>query len=327
LSCWGAPNFWGELGNGTTTASWEPVPVTGITDATAVDAGWHHTCALHTGGSVSCWGVSPMNGSAATSSTPVTVAGLSGATAISTGTDHTCAVHSGGAVSCWGLNDQLQLGLDPDITPFSATPVAISGVSDAIAVDAGSDHTCVLRSGGTVSCWGTNTFGQLGNSTTTSSLTPVAVTGLTTASTITVGFRFSCARRVGGSVVCWGWNNTGELGNGTTTNASTPVAVTGLTDALEVNAGQGHACARRSMGAGTRCWGLNNEGQLGDGTVTQSLVPVAVSGLSGTATIGAGTGYSCAVHPDGTISCWGVNQQGELGVIAPFASSVPVAVV
>jgi alpha-tubulin suppressor-like RCC1 family protein len=185
---------------------------------------------------------------------------------------------------------------------------------------AGYDHTCAIRTAGTVKCWGSNSYGQLGDgSTATWVLTPVSVVGLTGASAITASDRDTCALLTGGSVECWGFGFFGSLGNGGTANSSVPVAVAGITDATAIAAGDvGHVCALLSGGT-VKCWGPNDDGQLGDGTTTTRLTLVSVIGVSGATAIGAGYNYTCAVVTAGAVKCWGTTPTTVTGLTAATA--------
>lgn len=182
----------------------------------------------------------------------------------------------------------------------------------------GRDMTCVLTSSSQVHCFGDNTYGELGNGTTTSSHSPVTVlqsstnNPLTSVASIAAGDSSVCAVLSSGAVWCWGNNSYGQLGNGTTSNASEAVD-TGITNAVSVEVGYHQACAVLSDATVT-CWGQNDYGQLGDGTTTNRSRPTAVTGLSGALQVITGEFNSCAVINDGTVKCWGYNGDDEDGV-------------
>ncbi|PKO19145.1 MAG: hypothetical protein CVU39_00920 [Chloroflexi bacterium HGW-Chloroflexi-10] len=316
--CWG-DNYNGILGDGTTTNSSIPVNVAGLTSGiVSISPGILHSCVLTTDGAVLCWGYRPLldNESAALhQKTPVPSTHLtSGIVAIAVGDGHSCALTASGEVKCWGGNAEGELGNGSTID--SSIPVSVSGLTNGVTrIGAGSSHNCALTTSGGVKCWGDNAFGQLGNGSTTDSTTPVDVTGLTSDVTaISINGYHSCALLTGGSVKCWGNNNRGQLGNGITTNSSVPVQVSGLISGVtQISVGDIHTCSVLSNGS-VKCWGSNYNGQLGNGTTTDSSVPVDVSGLtSGVTTIGIGGGTSCALVNSGILKCWGKNESGEIG--------------
>ena len=232
VKCWGW-NYYGQLGDGTTTWRSMPADVLGLgSGVAAIAAGWYHTCALTSSGGGKCWGANSSgqlgDGTTTWRSTPADVVGLgSGVAAIAPGYSHTCAL-TGGGVQCWGRNGDGQLG--DGTTTDRSTPVDVVGLASGVAAIApGYYHTCALTSGGGVQCWGDNEYGQLGDGTRRDSRAPVAVVGLANGvAAITAGGEHTCALTSGGGVQCWGANSSGQLGDGTTTSRSTPVDVVTL---------------------------------------------------------------------------------------------------
>jgi len=315
VECWGA-NSSGQLGNGTTSGSFIPRPVKGITTAVAVAAG-NNACALLVTGAVKCWGPNEYgqlgHGIRSTySTTPLSVAWIGTATAISVGYGSVCAVLSSGSVQCWGGNYRGQLGNGSNAD--SSLPVNVTGISTATAVAVGNDQSCAVLSSGSVQCWGNNNWGQLGNGTTTDSNTPVTVLGIGSATAIATGVQSSCALLASGAVQCWGWNAYGELGNGSdNTNSSVPVSVTGISTAVAITAGLFHYCVVLRSGF-VMCWGNNIAGQLG--SVTQnyfSTIPVRVGSINSPTKLVAGYQQTCALFSGGMMRCWGEDDVGQLG--------------
>jgi alpha-tubulin suppressor-like RCC1 family protein len=259
VDCWG-DNEGGQLGNGTSKGpdtcvngpcSTTPVQVSGITNATAVTVGSGFACALLAGGGVDCWGdeVYGVLGQGSTpppdickndrcSTTPLPVTGISDASAIAAGVYHMCAALTGGSIDCWGWNSSGQLGngttSEGNSTP---TPAAVSGITSAVAISAGQQHTCAVLAGGSVDCWGENVSGGLGNGSTTDSSVPVPVQTISDASSTAAGNGDSCALLATGGIDCWGLNDNGQLGDGTTAGpdtcgfypcSTTPVQVIGI---------------------------------------------------------------------------------------------------
>ncbi len=332
VRCWGR-NSSGQLGDGTKTTRTTAVAVSGLAGGVeAIATGYGHTCALTGAGGVHCWGLNGSgqlgDGTKTNRTTPVTVSGLTGrVVAVVTGYGHTCALTEAGGVSCWGLNSSGQLGAGS--TTIRMTPTWVSGFANGAAgISAGYSHTCAVTTSGGVQCWGDNSHGQLGDGTTSTRRRPVAVSGLSTgAGAVRGGFAHSCAVKTSGAIRCWGRNSSGQLGDGSTAVRKTPASVTGLSsEGAAVSAGYYHTCAVKMSGA-VRCWGWNASGQLGDFTTSDSMTPVAVSGLSsGAIEVSGGGRHSCAVTATGSVKCWGYNGYGQLGDGTTTTRTTPVRV-
>jgi alpha-tubulin suppressor-like RCC1 family protein len=182
LYCWGK-NTNGQLGDGTTIHRLTPVPVSGLNAGVQMTAtGWGHTCALATGGTLQCWGLNDQGqlgtGETVARFAPTTIP-FPGPTiqAIAAGSLHTCALTLSGTVFCWGRNSEGQVG--DGTTANRLTPVQVGGLPGrAIMIASGAYHTCALLEDRTGYCWGQNTYGEVGDGTTTNRATPVRIASL-----------------------------------------------------------------------------------------------------------------------------------------------------
>jgi alpha-tubulin suppressor-like RCC1 family protein len=274
--------------------------------ALAIASGADHACALLGGGTVRCWGDNG-SGQLGRSETAVSaVLGIVGATAVACGEDWSCALVTDGEAVCWGNNLHGQLG-DPSGALASYDPVTVPGLAGATAIAAGADHTCALLADRTVSCWGNNFYGQVGDGTIgVGPVSPTRVKDLPAADAIVAGSGRTCARALNEDLHCWG------KGFGDAAPASNPGRVL-LPSVKVLAAGTDHACAAVDEARLVVCWGLNDSGQLG--TDDPATTPTPVKGMFATAVVSlaAGREHSCAVYPDQTARCWGSNDASQLG--------------
>ncbi len=268
-----------------------PYQVAGLTGVTAIAAGDSHNLAL-AGGSVWAWGWNGYGQLGDRLKTdgraPVQVSGLSGVTAIAAGWYQSLALKSDGSVWGWGNNSSGQLGAAASQScafgmPVSDScitlPIQVAGISAAVALATGRDHSVALKSDGTVWAWGGNDSGQLGVGTRVSSSAPQQVNGLTGVTAIAAAWGHNLALKSDGTVWAWGANYAGQIGNGTNLDALAPVQVQGLTGAVAIAAGDSHGLAVKSDGT-VWAWGWNDSGNLGDGTFVRHSTPALVTNES-----------------------------------------------
>jgi len=338
---WGESSS-GQVGSGSTVNV--PVATYVAGSMTSVNIGNDHACGVTSGGRARCWGRNTYGklglGHSENRSSPVDVPGLESLVAIDVGDRHTCALRTDGSVLCWGNRNSGRLGEGGTSgnveLASSATPV--TGISDAVELYVGANHTCVRRSltagGFRVSCWGANTEGALGQDAGVgSSPTPVDVAGLPTdIVALSHGYaNHTCARLSSGQLRCWGDSRFGILGNGATSGATpTPVTPTfeggaAVDQVVDVCTGVFLTCFLRDD-TGTAgeysvwCMGADDEGQLGDGNDTRVDRPFAfqvlnadLSPVTDATHIACGRRHACMVRADETVWCWGHDGLEELG--------------
>lgn len=208
--------------------------------------------------------------------------------------------------------------------------------------------TCAIAQDGTLWCWGTNTYGQVGDFTFTGPRAPLQV-GSSSAYTrfdppfdrrpfpVQVGTdtdwvdlapaqNYTCARKRNGSLWCWGHNADGELGEPIGTAHNAPVEVTTSTVPWRsVTRSYNFTCAVRDDGT-VWCWGNNGSGQLADGTTERRTSPFRVLPGQNWSSVSVGSRHACALRADGVVTCWGNNRFAQLARTATDAALVPAPV-
>ena len=156
----------------------------------------------------------------------------------------------------------------------STTVVAEPWLANVAQISGGYASSCAVLTNGTVECWGSNSYGQLGNGTTVSTTTPVAVTGITNAVQVSVGGWHACAVLATGAVECWGYNGQERLGNAAGEGSSIPVAANvAWGGTTRVALGSNSTCSISGSEGYVYCWGSNTYGQLGNNTTTKQPRP------------------------------------------------------
>jgi len=328
--CWGN-NWAGELGDATTYNRLTPVAVLGGLRFRSVSAGQNHTCGVTTDDRAYCWGYNLYghlgDGTTTWRETPVAVAGGLRFRRVDAGSDHTCGVTTDDRAYCWGYNPYGQLG--DGTTTLRLRPVAVAGRLTFKQVSTGLEHTCAVTPTYRAYCWGRNQYGQIGDSTeAVRRVRPSRVAGGRQFRLVDAGGSHTCGVTTGDRAFCWGNGRLGEIGNGKTYLSFWPRAVAGGLSLERVTAGAFHTCGETTLSR-AYCWGAMgyNSGQLGDGTTTGRLTPVAVAGGLYFSQVSAGTTHTCAKTSAGVAYCWGWNFFGQVGdgTTTDRLTPVPVA--
>ncbi|MBI3982885.1 MAG: Ig-like domain-containing protein [Gemmatimonadetes bacterium] len=290
--CWGF-NGYGQLGEGTKTDRLTPVRVAGDLSFDSLSAGSFRNCALTAAGAAWCWGERYESEPGGSSYPTLVQGGLTFAQVSSGGVN--CALATNSDAYCWTGPASPWLpapSLLPGDLAFSVVsvggyfcglsasgayclrftaplgaPALVAGGLTFRSISVGGDHACALTAEGAANCGGNNSYGQLGDGTTTDRVAPVLVDGSLRFTAVEAGDNHTCGLTAGGTIYCWGGNNAGQLGDGTTTSRFRPTPVQSTLGFVALSGGGMHTCAIAADGS-AYCWGANDHGQLGIGTST-----------------------------------------------------------
>jgi alpha-tubulin suppressor-like RCC1 family protein len=311
--CWG-DNAEGYLGDGTITDRTAPVAVLGGLRFRQISAGAAATCGVTTDFHAYCWGSNSIgtlgDGTTTDRHSPSAVAGGHRFRQLEVGFLHTCGLtYPDNRVYCWGRNSDGQLGLGTrDFAPHSS-PTPISSTLTFRQVTSGWSHSCAVTTDERLFCWGLNSSGQVGDSSSVFRRTKPSRVGRSQQwRQVDGGNDFTCAVTTGNQAFCWGNGREGQLGNNHTYLSFWPRAVSGKHAFRRVTAGGLHACGETPSN-GAWCWGRTPET-----APIPSLIPVAVTGGLFFSQLSAGYGHTCGRTPAGVGYCWGSNGSGQLGL-------------
>jgi alpha-tubulin suppressor-like RCC1 family protein len=285
LYCWGS-NTEGQIGLGSRGGFFpKPNKIVSTESWFSGAVGDLHTCGLTSDRRAYCWGSAELgqlgNGISGVQEfrgSPQEVLGGFNFEMITAGGAHTCALTLSDQAYCWGNGADGQLG--NGLTENRSAPDSVIGGLSFQQIDGGGKHTCAVTVDGEAYCWGSNDNGQLGTGDNSDKSEPTLVSGGLSWATVSAGGSHTCGLTTGGDAYCWGGNSSGELGDGTQINRKVPTAVAGNIRFASVLAGSAPfttaSCGRATDGI-VYCWGFGGSGQVGDGDIQGSLVPVRVA--------------------------------------------------
>jgi len=288
-----------------------------------VSAGDQAACMIRPDGSIACWGADAagMLGNGVTAvdqASPSRVETLTTANnfvQISAGKIHACGIEAGGTGFCWGNDGDGQIG-NGATAGQQDTPSPISGSHVWTQISASSTHTCGLRNDGLIYCWGSDTYGQLGNGGGAGTNAPGAISDTGPWVYVATGEFSSCGIKTDGSAWCWGRTLNGKLGEGTAADSSVqspkPVSQAGVW--TKITPGETHTCGIKLDGTAW-CWGAASFGKLGNGQTSGNFAtPQLVQDYGPWIDIETRFGRAtCGIKMDGTAWCWGDDANLELG--------------
>jgi alpha-tubulin suppressor-like RCC1 family protein len=357
--CWGKLGY--DHSSETPIVSVVPVPVGGGFTFTRLSAGVGETCALEVSGVAYCWdGFHRQQPSAVSGGINFTSISTTGEHTCGLAASGSAFCWGAGFYGALGADTAITLCWR-DWPEWCDDPLRVVSGTPFSSVSAGSRFSCGIKTDGNAYCWGENRWGQLGVGLSSGpricegdidwlldvprvscSLLPVRVTGGIAFREVHTYERSACGLVADGRAYCWGMNWQGELGTGTTTGPETcsqtltdgsieaaacstgPAPVAGGLQFVRLASGRSHhTCGLTAAGA-AYCWGPNEYGALGDGTLESRPRPALVSAGLRFTSISTASSQTCAIAQEGTLYCWGT---GYLGDGLPWrTSALPVKV-
>ena len=314
LWAWGN-NHYGEIGDGTTTQRTSPVRIGTDNNWVSIAEGTYHSIGIKSDGSLWAWGRNDDgqlgDGTTTRRTSPVRIGTDNNWVSISGGTSYSIGIKSDGSLWAWGDNLYGQLG--NGTTTDRNSPVRVGTGNNWVAISLGSDHSIGIQSDGSLWAWGRNAAAKLGDGTLTNRSSPVRIGTSNNWVGISLGTSHSTGIQSDGTVWAWGHNFFGQLGDGTSTQRTTPKQIrTAPNEWAKLVSGSDHNIALKTDGT-LWAWGLNLDGQLGDGTTTRRTSPVRVGTGNNWVTVSVSYFHSLGIQSDGSLWAWGWNNPGQLG--------------
>ncbi len=325
---WGY-NEYGQLGDGTTNNQVTPEAISlapGVTPTAIAAVGFLYSLAIGSNGDLYAWGDNNVgqlgDGTGVEKNSPemITLAPDVTPTALAAGYEHSLAIGSDGNLYGWGDNFEGDLGDNSGVAHLSPVLITLAPGVSPTAIAAGGDDSFAIGSNGALYAWGYNSYGDLGDGSTTERYSPEVITLAPGVSPVAIAAgqnNDTFAIGSNGALYAWGFNSFGDLGDGSTTERYSPEVITlapGVSP-VAIAAGQSNDTFAIGSNGALYAWGANDGGSLGDGTAIEHNSPEVITLAPGVsvATVAAGNNHCLAIGSDGNLYVWGVNNSGGLG--------------
>lgn len=316
LWAWGS-NQYGEIGNNSTDPSYSPVQILPGTLWKEISASrWYSSMAIKSDGTLWAWGNNDYGklgiGSTMPKNIPTQIGSETNWAKISAGNTHCLAIKADGSLYAWGYDSFGELGDGLSQTEYHS-PKRIGNKNNWIYVSAGSQHSMGIQSDGTLWAWGANVNGELGLDDTDNRFEPTQVGTDKDWKQVCIGLFHTLAIKKDGSLWAWGDNQYGKLGNGGTDPSHVPIRIGLENDWKQVSCMNGKVSLALKNNGTVWGWGLNQNGEIGDGSTDVKYFPTPAIGATNESAISSGGSFSLAVGDNNYLCGTGYNVYGELG--------------
>lgn len=336
--CWGLGTS-GQLARGVNMSSEKPKKIYSLShDFNMLVSNYYFSCALSNSSELFCWGYNGVGnlglGDANSRGAPDVVDPGVSYSFIALGGDTACGITSAGILKCWGFNSVGQVGRG-NFGGYVAAPTVIdsgtlySKVFVGDQQNSNSTNVCGITTAGVLKCWGSNSYGQLGNNDMLDQSSPQVIDPGETYSKISLSVYSTCGITTSGVLKCWGYNVAGVLGVDSSGSGSYYVLTPGIVDGgisySDVVVRDGFACGITTAGV-LKCWGTSSAGQFANGVAnTTATLPEVVDPGQSYKKMSLGDYNVCGITSADVLKCWGYNNSGTVGdntVVDKFTPTV-----
>jgi alpha-tubulin suppressor-like RCC1 family protein len=331
LKCWG-DNYYGEIGIGTIGEVNTPTIVDPGINYKKVAINGSRICGITTSDELKCWGNNDYgsvgDGTTTNRTAPVLIDSGVGYSDIALGQQFTCGITISNQRKCWGSNSQgAWFGNNGFASSDHSSPIVVESSTEFDRIFGGETHMCGITSGNQLKCWGSNSFGEVGDGKIITVKSPLSIDNGTNYQDLSLGEYYSCGINSYGRVKCWGRNLEGQLGRGESSILKTPTLSISENKFKKISIGSFYSCGI-DINSKVLCWGMNSHGEVGYGNYDMFSYPKQINDISSYYTVSANQSNTCGLTLGKTIKCWGFNGLNDMtfGGSSPASTLLPLKI-